>query len=115
MTSPCTPVADCARDLPSLLRLSAGKGNVVYVTGRSRAKGEINGKSANLNNALKNIIYKDYVSRPSEIAAHEVIVVFDADMQAKRNFFCKVCTLSHHHHVPQPARRVLCKGAHTSK
>jgi hypothetical protein len=39
---------------------------------------------------LKNIIYKEHASAPSEIPLEEVIVVFDADMQAKRNFFCKV-------------------------
>lgn len=58
---------------------------------RTRAPKEINGKSANLNNALKNIIYKDYVKAPSDIPLNEVIVVFDADMAAKKNFFCKVC------------------------
>lgn len=57
---------------------------------RSRAKGEINGKSANLNNVLKNVIYRDQAAAPGEIPLEEVIVVFDADMQAKKNFFCKV-------------------------
>jgi hypothetical protein len=32
----------------------------VYVTGRIRKKGEVNGKSANLNNTLKNVVYKNY-------------------------------------------------------
>lgn len=32
----------------------------VYVTGRNRQPGEINGKSANLNNCLKHIIYRKY-------------------------------------------------------
>jgi hypothetical protein len=48
---------------------------------RTRAKGEINGKSANLNNALKNLICPEYVSRPGEIPIGELVVVFDADMQ----------------------------------
>lgn len=50
---------------------------------RTRAKGEINGKSANLNNALKNIIYPEYTSKPGEIPVGELIVVFDADMQVR--------------------------------
>lgn len=57
---------------------------------RSRAPEEINGKSGNLNNVLKNIIYQEYKT-PADIPLEEVIVVFDADMAAKRNFFCKVC------------------------
>jgi hypothetical protein len=48
---------------------------------RTRAKGEINGKSANLNNALKNIIYQEYITKPGQIPLGELIVVFDADMQ----------------------------------
>jgi hypothetical protein len=69
---------------------SSSKGGTVYVTGRPRQKGEINGKSANLNNCLKNIVYREYVEEPAKIPKEEVIVVFDADMQAKQNFFCKV-------------------------
>lgn len=48
---------------------------------RTRAKGEINGKSANLNNALKNIIYQEYTANPAQIPVGELVVVFDADMQ----------------------------------
>lgn len=48
---------------------------------RTRAKGEINGKSANLNNALKNLIYPEYTSKPGDIPIGELVVVFDADMQ----------------------------------
>lgn len=66
------------------------KGSTVYVSGRQRAKGEINGKSANLNNCLKNIVYPQYVGNPAAIPKEEVLVVFDADMQAKPYFFCKV-------------------------
>eukprot|EP00879_Flechtneria_rotunda_P011197 GHRR01011695.1.p1 GENE.GHRR01011695.1~~GHRR01011695.1.p1 ORF type:complete len:695 (+),score=198.24 GHRR01011695.1:342-2426(+) len=66
------------------------KGEVHYITGRSRAKEEINGKSANLNNVLKNHIYKDHLQNPSQIPLEEIIIVFDADMQAKPNFFLKL-------------------------
>eukprot|EP00775_Hariotina_reticulata_P006654 gene6654-6879_t len=65
-------------------------GEVHYITGRSRAKGEINGKSANLNNVLKNVVYSDNLAAPGKIPLEEVLVVFDADMQAKKNFFCKI-------------------------
>ncbi|GBF89253.1 six-hairpin glycosidase [Raphidocelis subcapitata] len=65
-------------------------GAAIYVTGRTRAKGEINGKSANLNNCLTKVIYPDLAARPQDIPASEVLVVFDADMQAKRSFFCKI-------------------------
>jgi hypothetical protein len=51
---------------------------------------QINGKSANLNSCLKNVIYKDLAARPTDIPKEEVIVVFDADMRAKRSFFCKI-------------------------
>ncbi len=51
--------------------------------------GEINGKSANLNNCLRNYIYAHHEHKSQEIPLHEVIVVFDADMQAKPEFFQK--------------------------
>ena len=44
----------------------------MYVSGRTRAKGEINGKSANLNNCLKTVVYKDLAARPAEIPKEEV-------------------------------------------
>jgi membrane glycosyltransferase len=60
----------------------------VYVTGRKRdPTGEINGKSNNLNNCLR-LIYSEY--EPKDIPVSEVIVVFDADMVAKPNFFTKI-------------------------
>ncbi len=63
----------------------------VYVTGRTRQPGEINGKSANVNNCLRNVIYPNGLAdKPDAIPVTEVVVVFDADMVAKRNFFLKV-------------------------
>jgi hypothetical protein len=88
-----------------------------YVSGRVRAPGEINGKSGNLNNCLRNVIYADMlptkvpttpninktisteealcISRAAPavtpvkpvIPVQEVVVVFDADMCSKPNFF----------------------------
>ncbi len=51
-----------------------GSPELVYVSGRVRSPGEINGKSGNLNNAL-NLIYPP----GQEIPLDEVICVFDAD------------------------------------
>ena len=57
---------------------------VVYVSGRVRAPGEMNGKSGNLNNCLGQIYPKEFA-----IPGNEVICVFDADQVAKRDFFLK--------------------------
>jgi endoglucanase len=62
---------------------------VAYVSDRIREKNEINGKSNNLNNALKNYIYKD-IQDYTEIPSSECLVVFDADMCANNNFFIKI-------------------------
>ncbi len=76
------------------LRLSGE--DVVYVSGRVRKVGEINGKSANLNFALTNVIYKNYPRNEAgaldwtEISNKECIVVFDADMNCKPEFFLKM-------------------------
>jgi len=69
-------------------------GCLEYVSGRKRdPNGETNGKSNNLNHCLKNVIYKDYYPmnpQGPKIPKHEVMVVFDADMVAKPNFFTKI-------------------------
>jgi len=62
---------------------SMGK-EVVYVSGRVRAPGEMNGKSGNMNNALNQIYPKEYA-----IPGNELVCVFDADQVAKRDFFLK--------------------------
>lgn len=94
-----------------------------YVSGRVRKPGEINGKSANLNNCLQNVIYAEYMndtdpansssSSSSDKKGHktelgkgdnksdsddiippqELVVIFDADMVAKQDFFCRVSKL----------------------
>lgn len=61
-----------------------------YVSGRARKQGEINGKSANVNNCLRNVIFHEYEGRPEAIPMRDLIVVFDADMAARRNFLLKV-------------------------
>ncbi len=64
--------------------MAPGRG-VVYVSGRTRAPGEMNGKSANLNNAMRQI-YPD--GRP--IPPTEVVCVFDADQVANPDFFLRM-------------------------
>ncbi len=59
--------------------------DVVYVTGRVREKGEVNGKSANLNHCLS-LLYPKGVTIPN----NEVLVVLDADMVPTQNFFTKI-------------------------
>ena len=59
--------------------------DIVYVSGRTRAPGEMNGKSANLNNCMRQI-YPD--GRP--IPPTEVVCVFDADQVANPDFFLRM-------------------------
>ncbi len=47
---------------------------IVYVSGRKRAHGEMNGKSANLNNCLSYIY-----PAGTTIPANELVCIFDAD------------------------------------
>lgn len=47
---------------------------IVYVSGRKRASGEMNGKSANLNNCLSYIY-----PAGTTIPANELVCIFDAD------------------------------------
>lgn len=47
---------------------------IVYVSGRKRAVGEMNGKSANLNNCLSYIY-----PAGTPIPAKELVCIFDAD------------------------------------
>eukprot|EP01023_Acetabularia_acetabulum_P067704 TRINITY_DN939_c0_g1_i1.p1 TRINITY_DN939_c0_g1~~TRINITY_DN939_c0_g1_i1.p1 ORF type:complete len:1224 (-),score=215.19 TRINITY_DN939_c0_g1_i1:956-4627(-) len=61
-----------------------GMGNVFYFSGRKRARGEMNGKSSNLNNALM-LIY----GKCPEISLSEVVCILDADQVAAENFVMK--------------------------
>ena len=57
---------------------------IVYVSGRVRPPGEMNGKSGNMNNCLGQIYPKEH-----RIPGNEVVCVFDADQVAKKDFFLK--------------------------
>jgi cellulose synthase/poly-beta-1,6-N-acetylglucosamine synthase-like glycosyltransferase len=65
-----------------------GRDRVYYVSGRVRPAGQINGKSENLNNCLKNWAYRGLNAQA--IPSSEIVVVFDADMVAKRDFFLRI-------------------------
>ena len=52
---------------------------IVYVSGRVRPPGEMNGKSGNMNNCLGQIYPKE----------HRIPGLFDADQVAKKDFFLK--------------------------
>ena len=62
--------------------------DLVYVSGRKRKPGEMNGKSCNLNNCLSQI-YPEGVPIP----AHELVCIFDADQVANVDFFTKMIPL----------------------
>ena len=60
----------------------------VYVSGRKRPPGEMNGKSGNLNNCLQQLYPDEY-----DIPLNEVACVFDADQTALKEFFVKTLPL----------------------
>ncbi|KAK9804363.1 hypothetical protein WJX72_009368 [[Myrmecia] bisecta] len=62
--------------------------DVVYVSGRQRAPGEVNGKSGNLNNCLSQI-YPEGVPVPP----NELVCIFDADQVANSDFYAKTVPL----------------------
>ncbi len=68
---------------------SLNASNAVYISGRKRAKGEMNGKSCNINNAMRHI----YPGDDLEIPSNEVICVFDADQVCNADFFSKTVPL----------------------
>ena len=69
-TVPCTQLTA----EPSLHRVEQMGPEIVYVSGRTRAPGEMNGKSSNLNNAMNQIYPDDLIIPPNEL-----VCIFDAD------------------------------------
>ena len=61
----------------------------VYVSGRERKKGEMNGKSANLNNVCSQLYPKEVATVPG----NELVCVFDADQVATSRFFARTIPL----------------------
>ena len=70
---------------------------IVYVSGRIRAEGEMNGKSANLNNCLSHL-YPDGCRVP----ANEIVCIFDADQVR--------CTPLPAINCPPGKRQRMCQG-----
>ena len=60
--------------------------DLIYVSGRKRTPGEMNGKSANLNNCLRQI-YPEGVPIPT----HELVCIFDADQVMLSSHSATVC------------------------
>jgi endoglucanase len=67
---------------------SLNRSNVIYVSGRDRKKGEMNGKSNNINNVCR-LLYPAGL----EIPLSESIALFDADQVANPDFFIKMVPL----------------------
>ncbi|PSC71157.1 Six-hairpin glycosidase [Micractinium conductrix] len=65
-----------------------GIANAVYVSGRKRAKGEMNGKSANINSCARALYPEGH-----EVPLTEVMCVFDADQVPNADFFLKTVPL----------------------
>ena len=62
--------------------------DIAYVSGRKRMPGEMNGKSANLNNCLRGIYPGDKAVPPNEL-----VCIFDADQVANKDFYTKTIPL----------------------
>lgn len=60
--------------------------HAVYVSGRKRSKGEMNGKSANINNCAKQL----YPGDGAGVPLSEIICVFDADQVPNADFYQKM-------------------------
>ena len=71
----CSLAPGTLADFAALARRVEQMGpEIVYVSGRTRAQGEMNGKSANLNNCLSQIYPGDLSIPPNEL-----VCIFDAD------------------------------------
>ena len=71
------------------VQLCAGHTNVFYVGDRVKRRGELNGKSANMNHAIMNKIFPG-VRSPADVSAQEVILVMDCDHMVKPDIFDKM-------------------------
>ena len=81
-------LCDDGKDAAKRRWCEAAGDDVVYVSGRTRKPGEMNGKSANLNNCLSHIYPPDLAMPP-----HELVCIFDADQVANADFFLKTLPL----------------------
>ena len=81
-------LCDDGKDAAKRRWCEAAGDDVVYVSGRTRKAGEMNGKSANLNNCLAHVYPSDLAMPP-----HELVCIFDADQVANADFFLKTLPL----------------------
>ena len=81
-------LCDDGKDAAKRRWCEAAGDDVVYVSGRTRKPGEMNGKSANLNNCLAHIYPSDLAMPPQEL-----VCIFDADQVANADFFLKTLPL----------------------
>ena len=81
-------LCDDGRDPAKRRWCEAAGPEVVYVSGRTRKPGEMNGKSCNLNNCLSHIYPPDLAIPPAELTC-----IFDADQVANSDFFLKTVPL----------------------
>jgi hypothetical protein len=65
---------------------------VVYVGDRVRRKGQLNGKSSNLNHVILNKIYPD-VTNSNQVSWKDVIMVMDCDHLVEPAYFHKCCAV----------------------
>eukprot|EP00892_Ulva_mutabilis_P010707 jgi/Ulvmu1/8008/UM004_0244.1 len=73
-------------------RMRAQGHSVVYVGDRSRRRGQLNGKSSNLNHVILNKIYP-HVAHADEVSWKDVISVMDCDHLVRPPFFQKCCAV----------------------
>ena len=81
-------LCDDGRDPAKRRWCEAAGDDVVYVSGRTRKAGEMNGKSANLNNCMSHVYPEGCAIPPSEL-----VCFFDADQVANPDFFLKTLPL----------------------
>jgi cellulose synthase/poly-beta-1,6-N-acetylglucosamine synthase-like glycosyltransferase len=78
----------CRSVAAALCALPAGHHNVVYV-GDHVKRGQLNGKSANLNHAIFNQIYPE-LRCPADVPVKDVLMVMDCDHMVKPSIFLKM-------------------------
>jgi hypothetical protein len=66
--------------------------NVIYVGDRIRCKGQLNGKSSNLNHVILQKIYPA-VSKPAQVSWKDIFMIMDCDHLVQPAYFQKCCAV----------------------
>ena len=77
-----------ASSLPEKPASFAGHYNVIYIGDRVK-RGQLNGKSANLNHAIVNHVYPGNPSL-QDISEHDILMIMDCDHMVKPDIFLKM-------------------------